>query len=58
MSDIFQQLESNNKEEVEAVKQKILEQFISGNNTINVLVVMIVETNVFSTGFMACQWTI
>jgi tuberous sclerosis protein 1 len=29
MSDIFQQLESNNKEEVEAVKQKILEQFIS-----------------------------
>ncbi|XP_063919767.1 hamartin isoform X2 [Zophobas morio] len=29
MSEIFQQLESNNKEEVEAIKQKILEQFIS-----------------------------
>lgn len=31
MSDIFHQLESNNKQDVEDAKQKILEQFANGD---------------------------
>ena len=53
MSEIFQQLESNNKEEVEAIKQKILEQFISGRS---VVIACDVEFNVFFLQFEILGW--